>query len=481
MARFNSPKATVADREVTNLAGGKALPLSDKRQIVNVLLTSFMKNQYYRNAEDSVELLADLVKNAADKLFVAKAAIFARREFGMRSVTHIAAAEIAKAVKGESWTKRFIKTVIYRPDDMLEIMGYYVSKYGRRPLPNSLKKGFASAFNEFDSHQIGKYKGEGKKIKMIDLVNLIHPSPVSKNETALSELVADKLKVSGTWEAKLTEAGQKAETEEQKTELKAEAWADLIRSKKIGYFALLRNLRNIISQAPHMTDDACKLLCDEGLIRKSLVMPFRFSTAAAEIEKIGDMTSRNVVMAINKAVDISCKNVPKFEGKTLVALDVSGSMSGQPAQIGALFTAVIAKSNNADVMVFGDDAEYMKYNPMDSVLTIASKFKNKNQGTDFDPIFTKATQPYHRIIILSDMQAWVTGRRPEKVFQAYKTKFKCDPFIYSFDLQGYGTTQFNDTGRVIEIAGFSDKILEIMVLCEQDREALIHKIESIEF
>jgi hypothetical protein len=77
------------------------------------------------------------------------------------------------------------------------------------------------------------------------------------------------------------------------------------------------------------------------------------------------------------------------------------------------------------------------------------------------------------------MQAWMTGRRPERVFNLYKTRYTCDPFIYSFDLAGYGTTQF-DGGRHIQIAGFSEKILEIMALCEEDRDALIHKIEAVE-
>jgi 60 kDa SS-A/Ro ribonucleoprotein len=479
MARFNSPKEKTKREVTVNLAGGEAVRQTSKHEIVSILLASFMKDQFYRKAEDTVNVFAELIATSPDKFFVAQASIFARKEFGMRSSTHIAAAEIAKHVKGEAWTRRFISKVVNRPDDMLEIMGYYTAKYGKRPIPNCLKKGMASAFSQFDGYQIAKYKGEGKSIKMIDLVNLIHPVATSKNETALKNLVADALKVSGTWEAKLTEAGQKAETEEHKAELKADAWKELITSKKIGYFALLRNLRNIIAQAPDMVNDACKLLVDENLIRKSLVMPFRFNTAADEIGKIANGTGRQVMSAIEDAIDVSCKNVPKFEGKTLVALDVSGSMRGEPAKIGALFTAILAKSNNADVILFGDQAEYVNYNLKDSVLTIASKFKNRDQGTDFDPIFTIANQAYSRIIILSDMQAWISGRRPERVHAAYKTRFNCDPFIYSFDLAGYGTTQF-DGGRIIQISGFSEKILEIMSLCEQDREALIHKIEAIE-
>lgn len=44
-----------------------------------------------------------------------------------------------------------------------------------------------------------------------------------------------------------------------------------------------------------------------------------------------------------QAVDISLKNVPCFEGNTLVVLDVSGSMTVDSAEIGSLFAAIFGK------------------------------------------------------------------------------------------------------------------------------------------
>jgi 60 kDa SS-A/Ro ribonucleoprotein len=43
-----------------------------------------------------------------------------------------------------------------------------------------------------------------------------------------------------------TQAGSAAESEEAAAELKKEAWEKLVKSRKVGYFALLRNLRNIL-------------------------------------------------------------------------------------------------------------------------------------------------------------------------------------------------------------------------------------------
>jgi len=80
---------------------------------------------------------------------------------------------------------------------------------------------------------------------------------------------------------------------------------------------------------------------------------------------------------------------------------------------------------------------------------------------------------------LSDMQGWVDYDVPTETFNEYKQRTGANPYIYSFDLQGYGTLQFPEQ-NVFAIAGFSEKIFDVMKLLEQDKNALINKIEEIE-
>src|SRR5688500_14658721 len=181
-----------------------------------------------------------------------------------------------------------------------------------------------------------------------------------------------ELKSFDTWESELTKAGQEATSEEEKLDMKKDVWVTLVKEKKIKYFALLKNLRNIIQQAPEVIKEALDLLTDEKLIKKSLVFPFRYMTAYQEVAKLTDgKIVREVLMALNKAVDIAVNNVPEFEGETLVVLDTSSSMTSaqgdkqSPAKIGALFAAVLIKRNNCDFMTFDYDARYMNMNPMD--------------------------------------------------------------------------------------------------------------------
>ena len=481
MSRFNT---TSEGTKTVNLAGGDAYKQSPELELVSILLTSFANDSFYRSANDTFDRLKELVR-ICDKKFVAQAVVYARVQFGMRSITHCVASELAKYISGEKWAKDFYSAVIYRPDDMLEILSYHTSRNGK--VPNSMKKGLAKAFDKFDSYSLAKYRGEGKGFKLIDVVNLVHPTPTDKNADAIKALVKGELKSFDTWETELSKAGQTATSEEEKAEFKKEVWTKLIREKKLGYFALLRNLRNIIEQAPEVINEAIETLTNESIIKKSLVLPFRFLTAFEEIQKLSDgKIVRTVLMALNKAVDIAVNNVPKFDGETLVVLDVSGSMNEphmgtkSPHIIGALFSAVLAKSNNSDFMVFSDHAQYHNINPMDSTITIATSLRFASGGTNFHSIFQTANKKYDRIIILSDMQGWIGGYTPARQFAEYKKSTGANPYVYSFDLMNYGSMQFPET-NVFALAGFSEKVFDTMKLMEQDKKALVNEIKNVVF
>ena len=467
---------TVKTTKTENLAGGESYSESPKLALISLVLTSFVKDKFYETADAQLtRLKALLTQVPAD--FSAKLAIYARNEFGMRSITHAIAGELVKGTKGQSWMKNAIEKIVKRPDDMLEILGYYTSNYGK-PIPNALKKGLGLALAKFDEYALAKYRGDRSSVKLVDLVNLIHYKPSEEMQGTFKKLMAGELTSTETWETKLTQAGQKAESEEEKTELKNEAWGSLLKEGKLGYFALLRNLRNILKQSPENVALACEQLVNEKAIKRSLVLPFRFMTALDELKH--ESNSREVIQAISRALEISVSNVPKFDGKTLVVLDESGSMMGQPFDIGSLFAAALYKSNNADLMLFADNARYINLNPDDTVSGMIGGIMNarRSGGTDFNCIFPAINGEYDRIIILSDMQGWVGYHAPTRQYNHYCKTIGKRPFVYSFDLNGHGTLQFPEE-NVFAVAGFSEKIFDVMKLMEQDKQALVKKIEAI--
>ena len=476
--KFSKLLGRLKHGDTTNLAGGRAFHQSPKGELVSILLTATLEDTFYRKGNATAERVRELVKAMDDKSFVAKAAIHARTKAGMRSVSHLVAAELARSVKGAEWTKRFYQLVVRRPDDVLEILACHLATAGK-PIPNSLKKGLGAALARFDAYQLAKYRREASDFKLVDAVNLLHPP----HTEALRKLVQGELAPAETWETKLTQAGARANDDgESLDSLKAEAWDELIRQRKLGYFALLRNLRNILEQAPQSVDTALAMLVDERLIAKSLVLPFRFLTALEAVRESALPRAGEAMAAICEAADKALANVPRFDGRTLVALDGSGSMNGRPLEIGSLFAAVLAKANQgADVLVFSNDAAFIPLNRRDSTLTLAreiARFAPKG-GTDFHAIFKTAKTVYDRVIILSDMQGWIGHNAPTSSFTDWKQRSGSDPRVFSFDLAGYGTLQFPER-NIFCLAGFSDKALQTMKFLEEDKDALIREIEAIQ-
>ena len=485
MARFATRKPGAALPDAFNLAGAPAHQMSPKLEFASALQTSFLTDSFYKSAGASVTRIAELARKLDDPLFAAQAAIYTRRMNGLRSVSHLVAGELAKRAdaKGKPWLRRFYKRIVVRADDVTEILSYLKANGSPdlRKLSNAMKRGLGDALSGMDAYQLAKYAGNGHDVTLVDAVNLLHP----KATEALSGLMKGTLGPAETWETKMSAAGKTAVAdaldEDQKVALKGAVWLDLLRNKKLGYLACLRNLRNIAEQSPEALTLALQFLTNPTAVKNSKVFPFQFFTAAEAVSSSKAATNE-VRRALNEAMELSMSNVPEFDGDTLIAFDNSGSMGGRPQQIAALFAAVIFKSQkSADVMVFSDGATYVHANPDDSLQTLARVFMGacRPSGTNFHAIFQTARKAYKRIVVLSDMQAWMGGNTPASSFKDYKRKHGADPRIFSFNLACQdGTMQFPED-KVVALAGFSDTVLGLMGKLETDPKAMITEIEAV--
>ena len=240
-----------------NLAGSQAYSQTSEVELVSLLLTTFLKDTHYEKASDKLQRLQILSRNLPVE-FVAQCAIYARTQHGIRSATHVIAGELINRLKGNLNGAQIIANIIYRADDMLELFSYYRMVYGKKT-PAVLRKGIQKALGKFDEYQIAKYKAPNSSFKMVDLFNLVHPKPNEKQSSYYAKLMKNELANTETWEAKLSAAGSDAD-------LKHESWRELLTNKKLGYFALLRNLRNILQDAPDLINMACEQLKNEKSI-----------------------------------------------------------------------------------------------------------------------------------------------------------------------------------------------------------------------
>ena len=518
MSKYNTKVKT--SNEVVNKQGGTGIKFKPEMELIGLLATG-LDGRFYEKENERESRLIQLIKEVGkkDPELVAKALVYARTNMGQRSVTHVGAVAALNVLAGSPLATRFFTKrsrdenkggIVFRLDDMLEIISYYFLRNPGKPLPNSIKRGFKRALETADTYELAKYQGKGKSVSLIDLVNLVHPKPSEKMQETFKQLMKGELKQFNTAEDKNSKSGQivaekvksgvitKAEAEVELKEAKAENWKQLIVEGTIGYLALLRNLRNIVEQTnDEVFKKAMDMLTDEKRVRKSLVFPHQIDIAFEVLLSEGNFTystRKNAVLtAVNKAYELSIPNLTELftYGRTAIVIDSSGSMTSsvnlngkrinsRAIEKASLIGATLAKGIGADLYHFSDRCEQLSYNPLDTVNTIKQVVLNRmyGGGTEFNTIFSTLKGKYDRVFVISDMQGGDSLLRGSS-YQSY-VKTNGQPFIYSIDLCGYGTTMFKQNEKLINLFGYSSDIFEMVKKSEINPEQILKEIRAIE-
>ena len=472
MSKFNETQTN----KTVNKSGHSAYKMKDKEKLVTQVLTSFFneKKFYGDNTADMQNTIKSVIKS--DPQFVANLAVFARREFNMRSVSHALIAHLAHEIEGKPYVRKVVKAATLRGDDVTEIMACYLSMFSK-PIPNALKKGISDAMQGFDEYTLAKYKGNGKEVKMRDLLCLCRPTPKNETQSALwKRLLNDELEIPVTWETELSAHGNNKET-----------WEKLIESGKCGYMAQLRNLRNILQANPSNLDKVLATIEDPEKVRKSKQLPFRYLSAYKELENIG---GSRVFDVLENAIEASIDNMPKLSGTTVIAVDVSGSMSDPVSakskvkcyEIAALLGLMANKiCENSYLYQFNNNIEKVAVSHRTAILETALKTRcggGTSMHLPFDKMITDKVNA-DRIIILTDNEC--NGGYWSKPVQTYADKYRYatgnDIWVHAIDLQGYGTQQFYGKKTNV-IAGWSERVFEFIKLAEQGEATLVETVAN---
>jgi hypothetical protein len=524
MSKFNTKVKTTVN-EVVNHQGGQGIQFDPQMELVGLLATG-LEGRYYEKENEREARLIKVIKEVGkkDPELVAKSLVYARAVMGQRSVTHVgavAAMTVLSGAKDQLGTRFFTKRdrkenkggVIFRLDDMLEIISYYQLRNPGKGLPNSLKRGFKRVLESADAYELAKYQGKGKEVSLVDVVNLIHPHPSEKMQETFKQLMKGELKQFNTAEDKNTKSGQEVAEklksglitkEEAATELKeakAENWKQLIVDGTLGYLALLRNLRNIVEQT---TDEvfkkALEMLTDPKRVRNSLVFPHQIDIAFEVLltEKLSNESRKvSLLTAINTAYELAIPNLTELFtfGKTAIVVDTSGSMTSNIAQMminskatainsraidkAALVAATLCKGIGGDMYQFDSVCQTMTYNPLDTINTIKNSIISRAHGGDtkFETIFAKLNGKYDRVFVISDMQGGDSILRGSS-YQSYVNKHG-QPFIYSIHMSGYATTMFKQNEKLINLFGYSSDIYEFVKRSEVNPKAILDEIKKI--
>ena len=290
--------------------GAPAAAISAEAQLQrSVLACMLWEDQFY---EDGVAI-AGRIRELAAKVpaeKVAALAIEAREKMKLRHVPLLLVREMARLATHRHLVAETLLRVIQRADELAEFVALYWSE-GKQPLSAQVKKGLAAAFTKFDEYALAKYN-RAAPVKLRDVLFLCHAKPVDAAQAELwKRLVEDQLSTPDTWEVALSSGADKRQ-----------AWERLLAENKLGALALLRNLRNMAeAQVPEQA-------IRDGLARMKTerVLPFRFIAAA----RYAPQWEAELEQAMFRALQgQTSESQAKLPGKTVLLVDVSGSMDAQ--------------------------------------------------------------------------------------------------------------------------------------------------------
>lgn len=272
----------------------------------------------------------------------------------------------------------------------------------------------------------------------------------------------------------------------------------------MGYMALLRNLRNIIEAGVSMEalEQVCNYLADRDAIAKSKQLPFRFLAAYREIQILSYGSVPMVLDALEKAAELGAANIRGFGKNTsvMIACDVSGSMQKpiserskiQNYDIGLMLAMLLqSRCDHVQTGMFGDTWKIINVSRKNILSNVQEFYKREGEvgySTNGylilkDLINRKVV--VDKVMIFTDCQLWnsnvvdqITQNNMTSLWKQYKSiapKAK----LYLFDLAGYGNTPLEvQRDGVFLIAGWSDKIFDVLVALEEGQNTLT-EIEKI--
>ena len=488
MAKFNQKNTNKTE----NRDGFPAYCMKLKEQLVSAVLTTmFGEPKFYGSTDGDIVRLATACAGT-DPAFLCRLACYARNENNLRSVSHVLACVIAR--EAHEYTRRTLRRIVIRPDDMTEILSSYKQMYGK-PFPNAMKRELACVMQSFDEYQLAKYSGTGA-MKLRDVLRITHPVPKNAQTEALFKKVLDgTLETPYTWETELSAKGNTKEV-----------WNELIASGKVGYMALLRNLRNIVRSGANIAP-VLRILSDPERVRKSRQLPFRYYSAYLTLSD-ANILSANIYRALEKALEVSVENMEPIPGRSLIAIDVSGSMGSRISKrstvmcsdIAALLGAMASRlCEDAAVCYFdatgswssvgGKGYTVKHYGKFDSILDICKNSRFRGGGTQMDlPMVyalnedgSREIKPFDRVIYFSDNECNSSyggfSQTVQGMVDQYRAKYNKDFWVHGVDMQGYGTQQFRGR-RFNLIAGWSESVLPFINLAERGIGSLVNTIEE---
>ena len=429
-------RSTARTHEGAPAVSGLSEEKTLRRSVLSCLL---WEDEFY---EDGQAIAARIIA-AAEKVkstILAGIAIEAREVFNLRHVPLLLLEVLSRTGKGEKLVADTVAHVIQRADELGELVAIHHRMGGKKMLPAQMRKGLARAFAKFDAYALAKYDRDSA-VKLRDVLRLVRPIPKDAEQSALWKGVKDRaLEAPDTWEVALSGGADRKETFER-----------LLREGKLGYLALLRNLRNMAEAG-----------VDDDLVRRAIVarkggahrvFPFRYVAAARVVPRFEP--------ALDDALQAAIAEMKALPGKSIILIDVSGSMDGRLSAKSDMRRIDAAAALGAivpgDVRLFTFSNDMVEVPPRRGMAGVDAIVRSQSHGgTYLGAALAKIYKLAHdRLIVVTDEQSH--DRVPDPVAA------KSYMINVASNRNGVGY------GRWIHIDGFSEGVIRFIAEAENDR------------
>lgn len=474
-----------------NDAGGAAYAMSHKHALAQYALTGMLHNTYYANAAQQLNTLKQLLEKVPLE-YAAKLAVYAYKNGFMKDVPVYMLAWIS--TRDSQMAKRIFPYIVDNGKQLRNFVSVIRSKSaGRYSFGSAMKKQINAWLTNATEHQL-LAASIGNDPSLADVIKLTHPKPKEKwREAFFSWCIGGKEGV----DYKLADlppnlrhylefkrgdgTGEMPKVPFQmltSLELTSQGWNELIKSlsyqqtrmnlnmlERNGVFSDYKNVRFIADR-----------IGDKSLAKRSRLMPYQAYQAWKNTTKNG--LPAQITTELEKSLIWSLESVPEIDGKTLVLVDVSGSMnslvggsksSTTCAEVAGLFASALLFKNgkhNCDVKLFDTSLRRETISEGASVAENTQLIgRLRGGGTAIGYSFEQATRnakDYKNIIVVSDNESWsdyrgVLGQN----FKEY-TKVVRDAKLVCIDIVPNRTTQAVEGDNVLNIGGFNDNVFKVI-------------------
>lgn len=533
--RLGVTKGGTLPGATTNKAGGVAYTIADPTARLLHLIGSLFNEPTYYGDEAEGELTSEakaLIAAAAEALSgpnpedVFAIARWARTDGNLRTTPTVVLAVGAedphapdKKRRHGALVKKYAPAILQRGDEWRNVIAAWLALYGRadghrsKMVPKALARAIGSGLAGLSEKTLAKWDGTGTpslsdvirlcardRLREAKLLYFVNREKWAERKAETPTLLArERLFASKEWTPEMPAladaAGATWEDVTSRFGSKPEVWSWA--SSRMGYMALLRNLRNLVKSGADMGPILAKI-ADREEVLKSRQLPFRFLSAARifssekvgravkDVEQVESPWNQKILDALDVAARAACENLPKIPGVTAVFVDDSGSMSNPLSANGSVSIADSAGMlasilglvcEDVHVFAFSDGVRAVNYRRADSILTNMGRIVSARGGSTnafLCPLaLLQVRLRVDRMILLSDMQCWDSyGYRQS--FPAAVSSYRGHPngnkmvWLHSINLAGTEQAQAeSNTARVNLLSGFSEKLVAMIVAAEQ--------------